>query len=148
MVEYIWDSILIMLTPRPLIFDTYWRTAAERQSIFFNKLQGIEPYSDDPIFQTYKFCNVYRASDRVSQFLIRNGIYGKQYSPEDTLFRIFLFRLLNRNQTWVALEKELGEISLKTFTTEKYNNALERIKKENNILYGNACILCASKAFI
>ena len=56
---------------RQEVYDTYWRTVAERQEIFFKKLKGESPpYTTDPIFQTYKFCNVYRVSDRVSQFLI------------------------------------------------------------------------------
>ena len=72
-------------------YDTYWKTAAERQEIFFKKVSGLQPpYTNDPIYQSFKFCNVYRACDRVSQFLIKNVIYDKETNPENTLFRIFL----------------------------------------------------------
>ena len=33
------------------------------------------PWTSDYILQTYKFTNTYRASDRVSQYLINNVIY-------------------------------------------------------------------------
>lgn len=132
---------------RQNVYDTYWKTATERQEIFFKKLKGLPPpYTNDPIFQGYKFCNVYRASDRVSQFLIKNVIYRHQFDPEDTLFRIFLFRLLNKIETWQSLESKLGDINLKNFGFEKYANILEDIKSSTPI-YGNAFILCANKAF-
>jgi hypothetical protein len=85
-------------------------------------------------------------SDRVSQFLIKDVIYKEDYSEEDTLFRIFLFRLLNKSETWSSLESKLGEISLKNFTFERYSKALEEIRIDAPI-YGNAFILCATKAF-
>lgn len=132
---------------RQKVFDTYWQFAAERQNIFFKKLQGkTPPYTQDPILQTYKFCNVYRASDRVSQFLIKNVIYSHKIDEKDTLFRIFLFRLLNRIETWIKLEKILGRISLKNFNFVTYSKALQKIS-DNGPVYGNAFILCANKAF-
>jgi 5-hmdU DNA kinase-like protein len=54
------------------VFDAYWRFAAERQSIFFLRLNGaIEPLTDDPVLRRFRFTNAYRASDRVSQYLIK-----------------------------------------------------------------------------
>lgn len=136
-----------MMKVRQEVYETYWKTAAERQEIFFKKLKGFQPpYTEDPIYQTYKFCNVYRASDRVSQFLIRNIIYGKKTTQEDTLFRIFLFRLLNKSNTWTLLENKLGEILLKNFNFVTYSRALEDIRLSQPI-YGNAFILCANKSF-
>ena len=133
---------------RQIVYDTYWKTAAERQEIFFKKLSSSSvPYTNDPIYQSFKFCNVYRASDRVSQFLIKDVIYKSPFLPENTLFRIFLFRLLNKVETWIELEKLLGEINLKSFNFENYSNALEKIKLIDGTIYGNAFILCANKSF-
>ena len=122
-----------------------WR--AERQNIFFNKIRGIRPPTSDPIFLEYKFCNTYRASDRVSQFLIRQVIYSGKYSDLDLLLRILLFRLLNKSDTWTALENKVGRVKANNFKFLTYKKALEEIKKENKIIYGNAFILCANKAF-
>ena len=58
------------------VYESYWRFAAERQDIFFKRLQrSNEPLTRDPILSEYKFTNAYRASDRVSQYLIRHVIY-------------------------------------------------------------------------
>lgn len=133
---------------RQEVYDTYWKTAAERQEIFYRKLRGDQPpYTNDPIFALYKFCNVYRASDRVSQFLIKEVIYKQPTNSEDALFRVFLFRLLNKNETWEKLVANIGEPSLKNFSAEKYATALESIRQAGEPIYGNAFILCANKAF-
>src|ERR1039458_271072 len=55
------------------VFDTYWHFAAERQNIFFRRALGcLPPWSSDPIFLRFRFTNVYRVADRVSQFLVRH----------------------------------------------------------------------------
>jgi alpha-glutamyl/putrescinyl thymine pyrophosphorylase clade 1/Thymidylate kinase len=59
-----------------MVFDTYWQFAAARQAVFFKRfVQSPPPWTNDPILQEYKFTNTYRASDRVSQFLVRHVIY-------------------------------------------------------------------------
>jgi hypothetical protein len=64
------------------VFDTCWRFAAERQMIFFRRLEGAAfPWTQDPILQRYKFTNAYRASDRVSQYLIKQVIYRCNPEP-------------------------------------------------------------------
>lgn len=126
--------------PREEVLDLYWKTAAERQEIFYRKLRGEKILTNDPIFLKYKFCNVYRAADRVSQFLIKRVIYDKKRDDKETLFRIFLFRLLNKTETW----DRLGEVSLKNI--DLIERKLDELKKEGPI-YGNAFILCANKIF-
>jgi hypothetical protein len=132
---------------RQEVYDTYWYFAAERQTIFFNKLAGKLPYTNDPILSTYKFCNTYRASDRVSQFLIKDVIYKGKWTEKDHLLRIILFRLLNKLETWQELEAKIGEVSTNTFDFQTYAEALTQIKKESGTIYGNAFILCANKAY-
>uniref|UniRef100_UPI0018F8AD0E nucleotide kinase domain-containing protein n=1 Tax=Salinibacter altiplanensis TaxID=1803181 RepID=UPI0018F8AD0E len=77
--NYTLDIFTSRSPPAPShVFKTYWYVAAERQQIFFNKIRTPHdlPYTEDPIFQKYKFTNAYRASDRVSQYLIQNVIYN------------------------------------------------------------------------
>lgn len=137
------------MKPRQEIYDLYWYFAYERQSIFFKKLRGEKPpWTKDPILQTYKFCNAYRASDRVSQYLIRNVIYtDKKYTDEDIVFRIILFKLFNKITTWELLEKHIGDISIETFDFRKYSKILSKAKKEGIKLYNDAYISCANKVF-
>jgi hypothetical protein len=92
------------------VFDTYWRFAFARQEVFFNRLYESLPYTNDPIIQVYKFTNPYRAADRVSQFLIRNVIYDGDQSPEQVFFRILLFKIFNKIETWELLTENLGEL--------------------------------------
>lgn len=71
------------------VYDTYWQFACERQNIFMRKLMGKKDnLTEDIILREYKFTNTYRASDRVSQYLIKNVIYQGGYTEEDTIFRV------------------------------------------------------------
>lgn len=87
------------------VFDSYWEFAAERQAIFFRRIANEPvPWTDDQILLAFRFTNAYRASDRVSQYLIRNVIYTGSYSLEEQVFRILLFKLFNKIETWQLLE--------------------------------------------
>ena len=54
----------------------YFYFIQERMNIFWKKCENNNGmYTEDEILKTYKFTNVYRACDRVSQYLIKNVIY-------------------------------------------------------------------------
>lgn len=135
------------LRPTP-VYDTYWEFAVKRQDIFYNRMEGKAfPWTDDKILKTYKFTNAYRASDRVSQYLIKNVIYSENdYTPEDMCFRILLFKLFNKIETWEYLEKHLGEISVKTYDYEIYNKLLMQRADGNERLYSAAYIMPSGKS--
>lgn len=117
------------LIPRDEIFDIYWYFAHERNEIFYRKMNGDpKPWTNDAILQKYKFTNTYRVNDRVSQYLLSNVIYnGKEYKPEDMMFRIILFKIFNTEPTWQALEKEFGDITLDSFDAEVYGEFIEKL---------------------
>ena len=136
------------MNKREEIYDLYWYFAYERQNIFWNKINNIYPLTNDEILSSYKFCNSYRVNDRVSQFLLKNVIYnGKKYTDEDILFRIILFKLFNKESTWELLIDKLGDIKLSDFEFEEYSKILTEAKDEGVILYNDAYISCANKAF-
>jgi hypothetical protein len=125
-----------------VVFDTYWRFAAERQRIFMRRTRGQpEPWTDDSILRTYRFTNAYRASDRISQFLIRNVIYSGDHSIADTVFRILLFKLFNKIETWQLLHDELGDISLNTFSVDGYDRVLSSAMNRGLKIYSAAYIM-------
>lgn len=136
---------------RQEIFDTYWRFAAMRQEVFFNKLKNVPPpWTSDPILNTYKFCNAYRVSDRVSQYLIKNVIYdeNKSQNEEEVLFRILLFKIFNKIETWEYLESKIGDyITLSNFDLEGYSNILQEAMNIGYVIYTSAYMSCASKEF-
>jgi|688.fasta_scaffold43608_8 hypothetical protein len=136
---------------RQEIFDTYWRFAAMRQEVFFNKLKNVPPpWTSDPILNTYKFCNAYRVSDRVSQYLIKNVIYdeNKSKNEEEVLFRILLFKIFNKIETWEYLENKIGDyITLSNFDLETYSTMLQEAMDLGYVIYTSAYMSCASKEF-
>ena len=136
------------LIPRLEILDAYWRFAAHRQEAFFNRIRGAPPpWTDDEIINSYKFCNVYRASDRTSQYLIKNVIYSGDQSEEEVIFRTLLFRIFNRIETWQYLKSKLGEITEKEFNFEIYRKLLEEAQANARPIYTSAYMSCASKAY-
>src|ERR1700737_2999529 len=106
---------------RQEVFDAYWTFAAARQEVFFSRLKNLPvPWTDDPILNHFKFCNVYRASDRASQYLIKHVIYSGIQREEEVIFRTILFRMFNKIETWDYLEEKLGTIELKKFNPEVF----------------------------
>lgn len=136
-------------TIRREVYEAYWHLAAERQRIFERRNVELAsaPWTDDAILARYKFTNSWRASDRVSQYLIANVIYnGPEVTAEDLLVRIVLFRLFSRPATWRALEARVGPIVCATLKSRRLPAALAELQSSGPI-YTNAFILCATKAY-
>jgi thymidylate kinase len=124
-----------------VVYDTYWRFAHERQQIFHRRVRGEPaPWTTDAILFKHKFTNAYRASDRVSQFLLQNVIYAKNWAWRDEFLRIVLFKLFNKISTWEALVALVGEPTCETFKFAVYDRALASIKKRGAI-YSAAYIM-------
>lgn len=126
------------------VYDTYWRFAAERQAIFFRRVEGVPPpWTDDPVLAHYRFTNAYRASDRASQFLIRHVIYRDDLpsSREEVFFRILLFKLFNRIETWTLLERELGPLTAADYRFEHYDTVLSEAMRSGRRIYSAAYIM-------
>lgn len=71
----------------------YW--IREREEIRLKKESGVSwPWTDDAILKTYKFCNVRRADDRVSRWLITNW-YEPYYDHPNMVVAATLARQLN-----------------------------------------------------
>jgi len=106
-----------------IVFDSYWRFAAERQKIFFGRINGKQPpWTSDPILKKHKFTNAYRASDRVSQYLIKHVIYESEQKANELFFRIILFKFFNRIETWKLLQSELGTLSFSKFSESTFKD--------------------------
>jgi hypothetical protein len=139
-------TIFTSLSPAKttIVFDTYWKFAKLRQDAFFSRYKGeAAPWSKDPILNAYKFTNAYRASDRVSQYLIREVIYGGAYETRDLFFRIILFKLFNKIETWKLLEKELGTITWSSYRYSDYNRVISRAMASKITVYSAAYIMAS-----
>lgn len=132
------------------VYDTYWKFAFERQETFFNRLKGFHfPWSDDEIINKYKFTNVYRATDRVSQYLIKNVIYNVKLpnSPKEILFRILLFKLFNKIETWELLSSKLGILTWEDYNFKKYDNILRNTIESGKRIYSAAYIMPSGQSY-
>lgn len=139
-------TIYIPLSPAKTteVYDSYWKFAALRQEVFFNRLEGKPfPWSNDEILSQFKFTNTYRAADRVSQYLIKNVIYNNKLpsSPKEILFRILLFKLFNKIETWELLVSEFGSLTFEEYDFDQYNKVLNDAISSGNRIYSAAYIM-------
>lgn len=129
---------------RPALFDAYWRFAASRQAIFDRRWSGHPgPWTDDPILRQYKFCNTFRAGDRVTQYLLSQVIYhpdARDLSAEDVFCRVVLFRLFSKPETWRALETVEGPLTVASLDPDRHSAILDRLRERQSI-YTSAFIL-------
>lgn len=128
------------------VFATYWYFAAARQQMFYRRLFGqAPPWSADPILENHRFTNAYRASDRVSQYLIRQVLTPEEgessYDIRDILFRVLLFKLFNRVETWQMLEHSLGEVSWQSYSYDHYDMLLTQALEHGTRIFSAAYIM-------
>jgi hypothetical protein len=124
------------------VFDTYWRFAAARQTLFMQRVSGVRPpWTTDPVLAMHRFTNAYRAADRVSQYLIRHVLYEDSQRVEEVFFRALLFKLFNRIETWQAFAATVGVPSWKTFNLERYAQVLDGLIERGKPIYSPAYIM-------
>ncbi len=130
------------------VFSTYWWFAYERQNVFFRKIRSpaAVSWTDDETIGRHKFTNAYRASDRVSQYLIGSVIPASDpalLEPEEMFFRTILFKLFNKIETWQALEKAVGRISWATYKFHDYDRILSGLLNSGERIYSAAYIMAS-----
>lgn len=133
--------------PEPLptpVYDTYWRFVTERQAMYDRRLTDPwGPWTQDPILARHRFTNVFRAADRVSQRLIGDVIQGagRSQSPQELFYRIMLFKTFNSEQTWDAIERELGPVSWQATPPSDVVTVLDRLHAAKATIYTAAYIM-------
>lgn len=129
------------IVPNDDVLKYYFYFIQERMNIFWRRCKDYGTLTDDPILREYKFTNVYRACDRVSQYLIKNIIYKNidRYTSEDVLLRILVFKVFNRIETWEYLNS-LTDIRVDTFNVEQLSIALTK-RQANYPIFSNAYMM-------
>lgn len=132
------------------VYDVYWNFAVERQNIFYNRiLRKDAPWTKDYVICKYKFTNAYRVLDRVSQYLIANIINPddeSDISNEDKIFRILLYKIFNKIETWKLLNDSLGEISWHLYSFKEYDRVLDAAFRKGITIYSAAYIMASGKS--
>jgi alpha-glutamyl/putrescinyl thymine pyrophosphorylase clade 1 len=127
-----------------IAYDTYWKFACERQNVFLRWLRGqTESLTNDEIIKKYKFTNAYRACDRVSQYLIKNVIYQDKFGVRDQFFRIILFKLFNKIDTWKLLQERFGTLCAEDFSVKPFGKFLDTEMNQGRVLYSNAYMMAS-----
>ena len=133
-----------MIAIREDIFAYYFYFMQERMKLFWNKYyHKTNTIIEDDILRTYKFTNVYRVCDRISQYLIKNVIYkdnGTKLNEVDVLLRIIIFKVFNKIETWEYLEDRVGPIKVNNFDIEKIDRVLT-VLKEKSPIFSNAYMM-------
>ena len=128
------------------VFWSYWFLAAERQSMFFSRVSGEPaPWTDDDVLARHRFTNAYRASDRVSQYLLQRVIYDRDRDTQDTILRVLLFKIFNRIDTWGHLVASAGEPDVASFDPETYGRILDERLGAGERIYSAAYIMPSPK---
>lgn len=99
------------------------------------------PWTDDAVLGAHRFTNPYRASDRVSQYLIRHVLYDGAQEPEEIFFRAILFKLFNRIETWEELARSFGFPRWRKFDYDAYAAVLDGVISRGKRLYSAAYIM-------
>ena len=124
------------------VFDTYWRFAAARQCVYEARLsRQTPPWTTDPVLASHRFTNCYRATDRVSQFLITQVSYRGEQSWDEVFFRTLLFKIFNKVSTWQLLSGQLGQVTWDYYDFKIYNKILGDQLTAGERLYSAAYIM-------
>ena len=131
---------------RSIFYDAYWQFAAKRFDVFERRLNNQPaPWTDDLVIANNRFTNVFRASDRVSQYLI--NLQYENDDLKDVFFKTMLFKLFNKIETYTFLDKELAVINAEAFSFDTYDRLLTQRLSEGTIYSAAYIIPSAGSAF-
>lgn len=98
----------------------FWKFVEKRQKMwYYSKVLNRPVPRCDKIIESYRFCNVYRFLDRGTIYPIEKFLWlEKPLSSEDLVFRVVLYRILNRPDTWECIGQGLDGFSLAMLKSE------------------------------
>ena len=113
----------------------YW--VRERESLRLKKESGASrPWTDDDILSTYRFCNVRRADDRVSRWLLDHW-YTPHHGHPNALLACALAR-------WVNLPDSLGAVGFpERWDPARVAGTLKRVHSESGQVFNSAYVIAA-----
>lgn len=127
-----------------VVFDSFWRFAAERLNMYYRRLQDpVGPWTADPVLAEHRFTNTFRAADRVSQYLIREVQYrsDRSQAPTEVFFRTILFKIFNRIETWETIEEAVGPVSWQSADLDAIVRTLDVAMSGGSRIYSAAYIM-------
>lgn len=96
----------------------FFRYARERHAVYLRRASGAPaPWTEDPILQQYRFCNIFRELDTTTAWF-RESVRDPLRDKPEVLLATVVFRLFNRIATGEAIFKQLsmgGETAFEDF---------------------------------
>jgi hypothetical protein len=120
----------------------------EREAIRLARENGHSaPWTKDPVLAKYKFTNIHRSDDRVSQWVIDKLIEPATARGDEHLwFTLLIARLINWPPTLQALiNKDVIPCAPEDFDADMFEHTLERIKNDGKKVYSGAYMLYPTK---
>jgi hypothetical protein len=125
---------------RSEVYDKYWQFAAKRFDIFMKRLDNpMGPWTNDTVISNHRFTNVFRAADRVSQYLIR--LQYDEADKKEIFFKTMLFKIFNKIETYRCLEQNIGYIDSGSYNFTQYDSILTTELAKKNTIYSAAYIM-------
>lgn len=80
----------------------FFKMIYDRQMIWKRRFidKSPAPWTQNPIFLKYKFCNLYREHDRSSQWEIRNIIMDNSLEDKNLIWKMLVYRTFNNPETF------------------------------------------------
>ena len=118
----------------------------EREAIRLARENGHRaPWTKDPVLDKYKFTNIHRCDDRVSQWVI-DKLITPYLERSDLWFTLLIARLINWPPTLQALiNKGVIPCTPQEFDADMFEHTLERIKNDGKKVYSGAYMLYPTK---
>ncbi|KAL0065448.1 hypothetical protein AAF712_007512 [Marasmius tenuissimus] len=122
-----------------VVFDTFWRWCAERKAMDDRRRAGQAfPWTECPTLTSKYFCMPYRVLDRGCQYLIREIIEKGSQEPREVVFRVILYDIFTRIETWELLKDALGELTWEGFDRRAYERVLQDALDDGVAIYTGA----------
>jgi alpha-glutamyl/putrescinyl thymine pyrophosphorylase clade 1/Chromo (CHRromatin Organisation MOdifier) domain len=104
-------------------------------------------WTEDVILRKYFFCNTYRVLDKVCQYIIKEVIEKGPQTPVEVVFRVVLFNLFTKIETWEVLVENLGPLTWTKYNRSTYLKVLSKAANGGMTLYTGAFIKPAPRGF-
>lgn len=124
--------------------DDFVKFIVARHSIFLARARlQPKPWTEDPILQRYRFCNVYRELDTVTQWIRQNWREPLASSP-DLWFWMLVARLVNHPDTLLRLKTRMFNKKTEKWTwkPEQFISTIGNIMQSHGLkAWGGAYIV-------
>lgn len=118
----------------------------EREAIRLRKLENLpNPWTQDPILHKYKFTNIHRKDDRVTDWIVNNIICPNE-GREDIWFILLITRLINWPPTLRRLiDDNILFAPAQSFECASFSESIETLRAEGGKVYSGAYMVYPTK---